>query len=161
MSAKRDRAYAPGRSWRAALASKDGLPAVTEILSNSPSFEIPKVSEAIIKYFSQPGRLLHVGTSNTYKSNPSSPQMRITGSLQSDSVRLGSSRFLNRRIERCCVARVTDIIAGYCMLEILKRGQKLEFITYKKALEAFGSDRFKFNLFGIGLGLTNGPAGGD
>jgi hypothetical protein len=32
----------------AALASKDGLPAIAEILSNSPSFEIPRISEAII-----------------------------------------------------------------------------------------------------------------
>ena len=33
----------------AALASDDGLPAVAEILANSPSFEIPRISEAIIK----------------------------------------------------------------------------------------------------------------
>ncbi len=127
----------------AALASKDGLPAVAEILSNSPSFEFVRVADAIIKYFSQPGRLRHVDTSTS---------MRITGSLESDFVRLGSPRFLNRLIERCCASRrpVTDIIAGYCLLEILARRQKLEFITYKKALEAFGSDRFTFNLVGIG-----------
>lgn|SRR5271170_4597878 len=88
-------------------------------------------------------RVLHLDTS--------SPG-RITGSLQSDFVRLGSPRFLNRLIERCCAARkpVTDIIAGYCLLEIRARRQRLEFITYKKALEAFGSDSFSFNLVGAG-----------
>jgi hypothetical protein len=78
--------------------------------------------------------------------------MRVTGRLKSDFIRLGSPRFLNRLIERCCAPRrsVTDIIAGYCMLEIFARGQKLEFLTYKKALEAFGSDRFTFNIVGVG-----------
>jgi hypothetical protein len=33
---------------------------------------------------------------------------------------------------------------------LMVRGQKLEFITYEKALEAFGSDRFTFNLVGVG-----------
>jgi hypothetical protein len=41
----------------AALASDDGLPAVAEILANSPSFEIPRISEAIIRYFSKPTQL--------------------------------------------------------------------------------------------------------
>jgi len=134
-----------------ALASKDGLPCVAEILSNSPSFEIPRVAEAIIKYFSQHGRLLHVDTSGS---------MRTTGSLQSDFIRLGSFRFLNRLIERCCVGRkaLTDVIAGYCIFEIFARGQKLEFITYKEVLDAFKDDRFTFNLVGVGqvrLGLVD------
>ena len=30
------------------------------------------------------------------------------------------------------------------------RGQKLEFQTYEKALKAFGSDRFTFNIVGVG-----------
>lgn len=137
----------------AALASKDGLPAIAEILSNSPSFDIPRISDAIIKYFSQPGQLLHFDNSNPIKtpSVPTAPT-RVTGSLKSDFIRLGSSRFLNRLIERCCSPRrnVTDIIAGYCVLEIFARGQKLEFITYQKVLESFGTDRFAFNLVGIG-----------
>jgi hypothetical protein len=137
----------------AALASKDGLPAIAEILSNSPSFDIPRISDAIIKYFSQPGQLLHFDNSNPIKT-PSVPtaSTRVTGSLKSDFIRLGSSRFLNRLIERCCSPRrnVTDIIAGYCVLEIFARGQKLEFITYKKALESFGTERFAFSLVGIG-----------
>jgi len=87
---------------------------------------------------------------------------RITGSLKSDFVRLGNSRFLNRLIERCCSPRreVTDIIAGYCVLEIFVRGQKLEFQTYEKALNGFGSDRFTFNIVGVGqvqLGFVNQP----
>jgi len=137
----------------AALASKDGLPAVAEILSNSPSFEIPRISEAIIKYFSQPDQLLQFdNSSSTTRSSVPAPVMRVTGRLKSDFIRLGSPRFLNRLIERCCAPRrsVTDIIAGYCMLEIFARGQKLEFLTYKKALEAFGSDRFTFNIVGVG-----------
>jgi hypothetical protein len=126
-----------------ALASKDGLPAVAEILSNSPMFEIPKVADAIIKYFSQSGRLLNLDASGS---------MRITGRLSSDFLRLGSFRFLNRVIERCCSHRnaLTDVIAGYCVFEICARGQKLEHITYNEALTAFGDDRFTFNLVGIG-----------
>jgi len=144
----------------AALSSRDGLPAVAEILSNSPSFNFPRVSEAIIKYFSQPGQLLHFDHSSPTRSSVPTPVMRVTGSLRSDFVRLGSPRFLNRLIERCCAPRTNagDIIAGYCMLEILVRGQKLEFVTYEKALDSYGSDRFTFNLVGIGqvqLGFVN------
>jgi hypothetical protein len=67
---------------------------------------------------------------------------------------------LNRLLERCCSPRkeVTDIIAGYCMLEIFVRGQKLEFLTYEKAIKAFSSDRFTFDIVGIGqvqLGFVN------
>ena len=144
-----------------ALASKDGLPAVTEILSNSPSFEIPRICEAIIRYFSQPGQLLHTDRSVPRRTmSVLTAPTRITGSLKSDFVRLGNSRFLNRLIERCCSPRreVTDIIAGYCVLEIFVRGQKLEFQTYEKALNGFGSDRFTFNIVGVGqvqLGFVN------
>ena len=136
----------------AALASKDGLPAVAEILSNSPAFEISRISEAIIRYFSQPGQLLHLNTSTQSRTTVPTAPTRVSGSLKSDFIRLGSPRFLNRLIERCCAPRriVTDIIAGYCMLEIFARGQKLEFLTYKKALEAYGSDRFTFALVGVG-----------
>src|SRR6185312_1822754 len=136
----------------AALSSKDGLPAVAEILSNSPSFDIARISDAIIKYFSQPGQLLHFEKPYTSRSSVPTPEMRVTGSLKSDFVRLGSPRFLNRLIERCCANRTNagDIIVGYCMLEILVRNQHLEFITYQQALEAYGSDRFTFNLVGIG-----------
>ena len=136
----------------AALAAKDGLPAVAEILSNSPSFEIPRISEAIIKYFSQPTQLLHFDNSSPSRTAVPTPVTRVTGRLKSDFIRLGSPRFLNRLIERCCVPRknVTDIIAGYCMLEIFVRRQKLEFETYEKALQAFGSDRFTFNIVGAG-----------
>ena len=146
----------------AALASQDGLPAVAEILSNSPSFEIPRICEAIIRYFSQPNQILHNDEDSTPRRTitvPTTPT-RVSGSLKSDFVRLGSSRFLNRLIERCCVPRkdITDIIAGYCMLEIFVRRQRLEFQTYEKALKAFVSDRFTFNIVGVGqvqLGFVN------
>lgn len=147
----------------AALASDDGLPAVAEILANSPSFEIPRISEAIIRYFSKPTQLLRHSVGLKQKRIetmvPTAPT-RVTGSLKSDFIRLGSPRFLNRLIERCCSQRkeVTDIIAGYCMLEIFVRGQKLEFLTYEKAIKAFGSDRFTFDIVGIGqvqLGFVN------
>lgn len=145
----------------AALASQNGLPAVTEILSNSPSFEIPRICEAIIRYFSQPGQLLHNdGLMQRRTTTVATAPTRVSGSLKSDFVRLGSSRFLNRLIERCCSPRkeVTDIIAGYCVLEIFVRRQKLEFLTYEKAFKAFGSDRFTFNIVGVGqvqLGFVN------
>lgn len=147
----------------AALASDDGLPAVAEILANSPSFEIPRISEAIIRYFSKPTQLLRHSDGLKPKrietTVPTAPT-RVTGSLKSDFIRLGSPRFLNRLIERCCSPRkeVTDIIAGYCMLEIFVRGQKLEFLTYEKAIKAFGSERFTFDIVGIGqvqLGFVN------
>jgi hypothetical protein len=147
----------------AALASEDGLPAVAEILANSPSFEIPRISEAIIRYLSKPVQLVRhnegLKPKRVETTVPTTPT-RVTGSLKSDFIRLGSPRFLNRLIERCCSPRkeVTDIIAGYCILEIFMRGQKLEFITYEKAIKAFETDRFAFDIVGVGqvqLGFVN------
>lgn len=147
----------------AALASEEGLPAVAEILANSPSFEIPRICEAIIRYFSKPTQLLRhsdgLKPKRVETTVPTAPT-RVSGSLKSDFIRLGSPRFLNRLIERCCSPRrdVTDIIAGYCILEIFVRGQKLEFITYEKAIKAFETDRFTFDIIGVGqvqLGFVN------
>lgn len=45
---------------------------------------------------------------------------------------------------------MTDIIAGYCMLEVFVRRQKLEFLTYEKAIKAFETDRFTFDIVGVG-----------
>lgn len=144
----------------AALASEDGLPAVAEILANSPSFEIPRISEAIIRYFSKPVQLVRhsegLKPKRVEKTVPTTPT-RVTGSLKSDFIRLGSPRFLNRLIYSPR-KEVTDIIAGYCILEIFMRGQKLEFITYEKAIKAFEADRFTFDIVGVGqvqLGFVN------
>jgi hypothetical protein len=147
----------------AALASEDGLPAVAEILANSPSFEIPRISEAIIRYFSNPVQLVRHNEGlkpKRFETTVPTTPTRVTGSLKSDFIRLGSPRFLNRLIERCCSPRkeVTDIIAGYCILEIFMRGQRLEFITYEKAIKAFETDRFTFDIVGVGqvqLGFVN------
>lgn len=126
----------------AALASSDGLPAVAEILSNSPSFDMGRVSDAIVKYFSAPDRLRQFNNS---------VNNRVTGQLESDFVRLASNRFLNFMVERFSMRRsnVKDIIVGYCLIELSKRGLKLDFSTYQKAIGAYGLDRFTFSLVGI------------
>jgi hypothetical protein len=124
-----------------ALSSANGLPTVTEILSNAPSFDMKRVADAIIWHFSKHEKI----------SNFSTPR-RLTGKLQSDFIRLGSSGFLNFMVETCSARRgdVTDLIAGYCLLELHSRGQKLDSVTYEKALSAYGFDRFTFELQGVG-----------
>jgi hypothetical protein len=126
-----------------ALTCHDGLPAVAEILSNCPSFDMDRIATAIISYFSKSGRTLDV---------VSTDRMRITGRLQTDFVRLAGSRFLNHLIEKCCERRrtVTDLIAGYCIFETYSRRRKLDFVTYDKALSAYGSEGFTFDLSGVG-----------
>ena len=41
-----------------ALAASDGLPAVTEIIGNSASFDKRAIADALIQYFSLKGRVL-------------------------------------------------------------------------------------------------------
>src|SRR2546427_8569381 len=41
-----------------ALAAPDGLPAATEIIGNSASFDMQNIADALIRYFSGEGRVL-------------------------------------------------------------------------------------------------------
>ena len=128
-----------------ALAAPDGLPAATEIIGNSASFDLRTIADALIDYFSGDGRvLLYERRSQSETSSKYAP--RITGNLETDFVRLGNSRFLDFIVEYCCGKRskVTDLLVAYAAIELYDRRMKLSFQTYKKALAEYKTDRFTF-----------------
>lgn len=126
-----------------ALSAPEGIGAFVEILSNSPNFN-PKLIDALINYYSSQG------TGQYFDAREDS---KVTGHLKEDFVCLASSMFLDFLVERCCVGRssVNDTIAGYCMMELLRRKTSLSFITYEKALRLYGSTNFTFDLLGDGI----------
>lgn len=134
-----------------ALESPDGLPTATEILSNVARFHKKQIAEAIIRYFSQPGRVRY---------HDDSDPTRVTGSLSTDFLRTANTRFLDFMIERCSGKRseASDVIAAYCVIELYTRREKLEFQSYAAALAGYKSDRFTFNVLGdkqVQLGFLN------
>jgi hypothetical protein len=137
--------------FEAALAAPDGLPTVTEIIGNSPNFDMKRAPIAVINYFSNPERVRH------YESLPD----RISGTLSTDFVRRGTSRFLNYVIEACAGKRgqpAADVVAAYCLVEMYQRGLKLDFQTYDGILPIYKSERFTFVVIGKGqvqLGFLN------
>lgn len=127
-----------------ALSTPGGVESFVEILSNAPTFDHKQIAEALIEYYSQHGRA-------HYYENDQGP-LKVTANLDQDFVRLASSKFLDYLVERCSAGRgkTTDTIAGYCMMELLKRRSKLSFLTYDKALALYKSGDFTFNLLGSG-----------
>jgi hypothetical protein len=130
---------------REALAAPDGLPAATEIIGNSASFDSQTITDALIRYFSAKGRVLD-HERRTYDETDRKYAPRITGRLESDFVRLANSRFLNFIVEYCCdkTSPVTDLLVAYAVIELYERRFKLEHQTYKKALAAYRTDMFTF-----------------
>ena len=128
-----------------ALTARDGLPTVTEILGNYASFDMRAVADALIAYFSAPGRVLQFER-RLQSEGGSNYAPRITGQLESDFVRLANSRFLDFVIEYCCDrnSRVADLLVAYAATELQERRFKLTHQTYEKALAAYKSDRFTF-----------------
>jgi hypothetical protein len=128
-----------------ALSAPDGLPAATEIIGNSASFDARTIVDALIRYFSAEGRVLqyerrmHDEVSSKY-----SP--RITGQLESDFIRSGNSRFLDFVVEYCCGknSRVPDLLVAYAATELYERRLKLTYQSYEKALAAYKTDIFTF-----------------
>jgi hypothetical protein len=126
----------------AALAAQDGLPAVAEIFNNAPSFDMKRIAAAINSYFSKPSRVLYL--------DHSVPN-RIAGNLGNDFIRLLSNRFLNFLVENYACARsaIKDVIVGHCLLELAARKLKLDYNSYSKAIDAYSSEKFTFNIIGI------------
>ena len=128
-----------------ALAAPDGLPAATEIIGNSASFDMQAIADALIRYFSAEGRvLLHERRTLDEISSKYAP--RITGRLESDFIRLANSRFLDFIVEYCCDknSRVADLLVAYAAIELYERRLKLMHQTYEKALAAYKTEIFTF-----------------
>jgi hypothetical protein len=128
-----------------ALASPDGLPAATEIISNFASFDMRAIADALVAYFSEQGRVL------LYEEADDRTGVRkIVGKLESDFVRLANSRFLDFIVEHCCAKRskVNDLLVAYSLIELYERRSKLTFQTYDKALATYKSERFAFQVPG-------------
>jgi hypothetical protein len=128
-----------------ALAAPDGLPAATEIIGNSASFDKQTIADALIRYFSAQGRVLdHERRSYDEADRKYAP--RITGRLESDFIRLANSRFLDFMVEYCCDkhSKVADLLVAYAVIELYERRLKLEHQTYQKALAAYKTDMFAF-----------------
>jgi hypothetical protein len=132
-----------------ALAASDGLPAATEIISNFARFDMGKITEALVAYFSKQGRVLAYERKlqpeiTAGKYDPA--QNRIVGQLESDFVRLANSRFLDFIIEYCCDKKspVADLLVAYAAVELYERRMKLGNQTFQKALEEYKNERFTF-----------------
>jgi len=131
-----------------ALASPSGLPTAAEIISNAASFDMQTIAEALVKYFSEKGRVLeHKRVSSPPLTGKPDPDMnRIVGQLDSDFVRWADSRFLDFIIECCCGANlpVHNLLVAYAATELYQRRAKLSSQTYEKALAAYKTDKFTF-----------------
>jgi hypothetical protein len=128
-----------------ALEAPDGLPAATEIIGNSASFHMPSIADALIRYYSEQGRvLLHERRTHDEVSSKYAP--RITGRLESDFIRLANSRFLDFIVEYCCErsSPVADLLVAYAAIELYDRRLKLTHQTYEKALAAYRTEKFAF-----------------
>jgi len=128
-----------------ALAAPDGLPAATEIIGNSASFDLRTIADALIRYFSAEGRVL-LHERRTHDETNSKYAPRITGRLESDFIRLANSRFLDFIVEYCCDknSRVADLLVAYAAIELYDRRLKLMHQTYEKALAAYKTEIFTF-----------------
>jgi hypothetical protein len=125
-----------------ALAADDSLPTITEILTNAPSFDLKQIIHAVIDYFDKPARVVQFEHA----------QDRTYARLETDFLRLGSTRFLGRLLEECCAQPTTAkrAIAAYCAIELQHRDQRVEHQTYKIALNTYKTDRFAFIVSGLG-----------
>jgi hypothetical protein len=126
-----------------ALDSPQGLPTVTEILCNAPTFDPKRIIRAVVEYFSNANRVVQFEEGDD----------RILGRLESDFLRLASTRFLARLFEHCCAARnkTTKVIEAYCAVELRDRAERLDHATYEVALRIHKSDRFSFIVPGLGV----------
>lgn len=132
-----------------ALTAPDGLPAATEIIGNFASFDMRGVADALIKYFSTDGRVLqYYRRSHSEADSKYAP--RIVGQLESDFLRLANSRFLDFVVEHCCAqnTQVANLLVAYAITELYERRLKLAHQTYAKALAAFKTETFTFDVPG-------------
>jgi hypothetical protein len=128
-----------------ALAAPDGLPAATEIIGNSASFDMQAIADELIRYFSAQGRVLE-HERRTYDEADRRYAPRITGRLDSDFIRLANSRFLDFLVEYCCEkkSQAADLLVAYAAIELYDRRLKLMHQTYEKALASYKTETFAF-----------------
>jgi len=128
-----------------ALAAPDGLPAATEMIGNSASFDKQAVADTLVAYFSAHERVLQYERRSRSEAG-SKYAPRIVGQLQTDFVRLANSRFLDFLVEYLCDrnSSVADLLVAYAVTELYDRRLKLSHQTYEKALTAYKSDIFTF-----------------
>jgi hypothetical protein len=133
-----------------ALAAPEGLPAATEIIGNSASFDMPVIADALLRYFSADGRVL-LHERRTYDEVSSKYAPRITGILESDFIRLANSRFLDFIVEYCCEknSRAADLLVAYAAIELYERRLKLMHQTYEKAVAVYKTEAFTFVVPGV------------
>jgi hypothetical protein len=125
-----------------ALASDEGLSTAAEILDNTSRYDPKRVSKAVIMYFDAPRRSIVVDI-DAY---------RVSGQLSSDFLRFSNTRLLNQLIEDCISPRTPerDLLVGCCVFEFVQRQIPCEHSIFYKALDAYKTDRFTFNLAGLG-----------
>jgi hypothetical protein len=128
-----------------ALAAPDGLAAITEIIGNHATFRNTAIAEALIDYFSAPGRV-HQYERGSYDETHGKYSPRIFGQLDSDFIRLANTRFLDFIVEYCCerTSPAADLLVAYAVTELFERRLKLSHQTYNKALAAYKTDLFTF-----------------
>lgn len=132
-----------------ALFDPDGLPAVIEIIGNFASFDAKPMADALITYFSAKSRVLQYQRS-PLEVAPGKYAPRISGQLDSDFVRLANSQFLDFLVAYCCDRNspVPDLLVAYAVAELHSRRAKLMHETYNKAVAAYKSERFTFEVTG-------------
>lgn len=131
---------------RKALTAPDGLPAATEMIGNSASFENKAAADILLTYFSAPDRVVQYERRSHLEGPDRKYAPRIVGQLQSDFVRLANSRFLDFIVEYFCNrnSRVADLLVAYAVTELYERRLKLSHQTYAKALATYQSEIFTF-----------------
>ena len=130
---------------RKALAAPDGLPAATEMIGNSASFDKKAMAEMLHTYFSANDRVLQYERRSHFEVDRKYAP-RIVGQLQSDFVRLANSRFLDFVVEYFFDrnSRVADLLVAYAATELYDRRLKLSHQAYAKALGTYKSEIFTF-----------------
>ena len=126
----------------AALADKDGLSSAAEILDNTSTYDPSRVAKGIMQYFRRNGHSVVF----------SHDDRGVAGELSSDFVRYANTRTLNQIIEDCARARSPecDVLTGYAVFELLQRGLRCDYSTYKAVAAAYPNKRFTFTLTNCG-----------
>jgi hypothetical protein len=121
-----------------ALASPEGLTCAIETFTNAPDFDSKKVTTALLKFYSDRGRV------TVFEKRADG----ISATIDVDLFCHFSVRFLNHLIEQFAKHRTsrTDVLLGYCLAELRQRRLRMDFTTYEVVEAAFSNLRFQFRL---------------
>lgn len=124
-----------------ALRAPDGLPAASEMLNNGAPLQPKQLADALLKYFSQPGKM-------TVYSDPGSAIFTVT--LSSDFICGAGTRVLDRLVDEYARRRSTvgDALVAYCLLELKDRGMRLDPLTYDGLKTGYRDEGFVFQVPG-------------